>query len=357
MALIPDVVKTTAAAILEGYELANKESPHRMHLGGSVIGNECDRAIWYTFRWADHEVLPGQKLRLFQTGHLQEPRVHADLRRIGIDVHDATPDGAQWKVATLGGHFGGSLDGAVLGVIEAPKTWHLLEVKTANQKNFTAMQSKGLKKSKPAHYEQTMTYMGLAKLTRALYVMVNKNTDEIYTERVRFDQAEFDRIIAKAKRIITATEPPEKCSQDPTWYACGYCKFNAICWGPKAPESNCRTCAHSTPDITGDAALGEGKWICSNEKLASNPVLSEALQRTGCQEHRIIPILLKNTCEPVDYRNGRVVYRTKDGTTFENGDGTDGSFTSQEIRNAGSPALLPEMVPLKLQYKTARVVS
>jgi hypothetical protein len=79
-------------------------------------------------------------LRLFETGRLEEERLIRNLRRIGVTVLDVDPEtGRQWHVQAYGGHFGGSMDGAGLGVPEAPKTRHALEFKTHNARSFAEL--------------------------------------------------------------------------------------------------------------------------------------------------------------------------------------------------------------------------
>ena len=353
MALLPDTAQPhTATAILKGYERAAKEE-HRMHLGASLIGKSCARAIWYTFRWADREAFSGQMLRLFQSGHLQEPRLIEDLQRIGVRVDAFQPDGRQWTFKALGGHFGCSLDGVGLGLPEAPKTWHSFEFKTSNQKGFDKVSKEGVEKAKPQHWAQMQVGMGLSALERALYLMVNKNTDELYSERVPYDTVAYARLMHKAESIIKATEPPARLSERPDWFECKFCTFHALCHVDQTPEVNCRTCAHSTPDLSGT----DGRWTCSHEDLQSMPVISEAVQRTGCSSHRYIPIFLERTAKPTDYHDGAVVYTMRDGQVFANGDGTNGTFSSAEIRSAKTKAVLPEFVQLKYEFKTAKVVA
>ena len=54
-----------------------------------------------------------------------------NLRRTGATVLEVDPEtGRQWRVEAHGGHFGGSLDAVALGLLEAPKTWHVVEFKT-----------------------------------------------------------------------------------------------------------------------------------------------------------------------------------------------------------------------------------
>jgi hypothetical protein len=326
MAAMPEPQHSTVQAIYRAYEAASADE-HRPHLGASQVGHPCERRLWLTFRWAKLERFDGRMLRLFETGNLAEQRFVANLRAIGAQVHDLSPSGDQWRVVAVGGHFGGSLDAAILGLPEAPKAWHVSEFKTHSAKSFAALCVDGLRKSKPQHYAQMQIYMGLTGMERGLYLAVNKNTDELYAERVEFDPAEFARLQARATRVITAAEPPLRISNDPAWYVCRQCNFHGLCHGDnEVPEVNCRTCAHSTPELDGDA-----RWSCP--KVSNDPNISSiplATQRTGCISHRYIPILLERIAREVDCVNGDVVYESPSGNRWANGNGAD-ALTSAEV--------------------------
>jgi hypothetical protein len=338
--------------MLRGYE-HNASEAHRMHLGASIIGQACSRRIWYSFHWCDREKHDGRMLRLFQTGHLEEPRLVADLERIGVTVLAVDPGtGKQWNYKAFGGHFGLSLDGAGLGFPEAPKTWHDIEFKTHNDKSFTKLQKDGVQQAKPQHYDQMQVGMRLSGLERAMYIARNKNDDQLYSERVKHDPVHSARVLAKAERILKAIEPPSRISERSDWHECKFCPFHSICHGKRVPEVNCRTCTHSTPVLDGE----DGRWTCAHEDMKSAPVLSEELQRKGCGGHRFIPIFLQRTAKPVDLVDGAVVYETPDGGRFANGDGTNATFTSAEMRKVESAALLPDMTIVKSQCATATVV-
>src|SRR5688500_9417011 len=76
----------------------------RRHLGASVIGEECPRAIWYDFRWFWLKRHTGRLLRLFLRGHDEEPRIIEWLRRIGAIVQERDPQtGKQWLTSLFGG--------------------------------------------------------------------------------------------------------------------------------------------------------------------------------------------------------------------------------------------------------------
>lgn len=338
MAQLPAPIHTTVSKIYEAYE-NDADDGNRPHLGASLIGRPCERQLWLTFRWAKAKKFSGRMLRLFETGQLEEARFTQNLRRIGVEVHDVQPDGTQWRVSELGGHFGGSMDGAACGVPEAPKTWHVLEYKTHNDKSFTDLVKKKVQAAKPEHYAQMQVYMGLTGMERALYMAKNKNTDELYTERVDFDQVEFAKLMARAERVIRSAEPPMRCSNDPSWFVCKMCDFADLCHGTEAPDVNCRTCAHSTPEMDGNA-----RWSCAIEGCGALDV-PITFQRKGCGQHRYIPILLERFATQVDYVNGDVIY-TNDKGKFGNGD-QPGSLTSQEIKDLADKSMIDAVAQLK----------
>lgn len=122
MVLLPPPAEPTVTAIYAAYE-ADAADGHRTHLGASVIGGACDRAIWYGFRWATRVLHTGRLLRLFETGNLAEARFVANLRRIGVTVLDLDLEtGRQWTLRDASGHFGGSMDAVAIGLPDAPQT-------------------------------------------------------------------------------------------------------------------------------------------------------------------------------------------------------------------------------------------
>ena len=66
----------------------DQENGFRPHLGGSMIGEKCERKLVYSFRWAKQPVHAGRLLRLFNRGHLEEFRFVSYLRRIGAEIRE-----------------------------------------------------------------------------------------------------------------------------------------------------------------------------------------------------------------------------------------------------------------------------
>jgi len=303
MADIADFTDPIVAAIYEQYEKRGESEKARTYLGASVIGKECKRALWYSFRWATKEKFDGRMLRLFQTGHLEEPRMVADLRAIGAKVYDVNPaDGKQFGFVGHGGHARGHMDGCAQGIPSGGQKWHVLEFKTHSAKSFAELKKNGVKKAKPEHYAQMQWYMGKSGMDRALYLAKNKDTDELYSERIEFDKVFFEQLEAKFDSIIFAAEPPSKISDDPKFYLCNWCSHKDVCHGHRVPAVSCRTCVHSTPERDGD-----GRWSCAKH----GPEIPVHAQRTGCSNHLPLPFLL-TYADAVDAGDGWIEFKRKD---------------------------------------------
>lgn len=299
---------TTHSHILDYWK--SKNTGNRRHLGASQIGKRCERALFYQFRWAVTPEFDGRLMRLFDRGHREEDTFIEELKAVGCVFYEQE-DGEQLNFGILDGHFGGSCDGVIAsGVIEAPKSPHIAEFKTHSNKSFNDLHKKGVQESKPEHYFQMQTYMGMTgdmygasnRIERALYVAVNKDNDQLHVERVRYDAKAYESMKAKADRIIFTNRAPVGISQDPQWYECKWCDYYGLCHQQKMPEVNCRTCAHSTP-------IAEGKWSCAYLEME----LDDATEREGCQAHIYNPTLIDTWAKAVDAGDDWVQYEYNDG--------------------------------------------
>lgn len=310
MPLIPKPQSSTVASIYAAYEATNE---HYDSLGISVglAATECDRALWFIFRWcADPERPDGQKVSIFRTGDIWEERLVADLEAIGCEV-----EGQQDRIRLSAGHVRGKIDGRAIGLPEAPKTEHLCEFKSSNDKAFKELQKDGCKKAKPLHYAQVQLGMHALGLSRGLYLVVNKNTDERYAERIEYDVEYCLRLLARLERIIAADEPPIRLCKKRDDFRGIFCRQTAVCWGEEMPRATCRSCIHATPLMTGNAA-----WDCARWQQP----LSFDDQKAACPAHLFIPAALASLeMVSADQEAETITYRRPDGQTW-----TDGATTA-----------------------------
>ena len=257
--------------------------------------------MWYQFRHAWSPNFDGRLLRLFETGDREEDRIVANLRAVGVTVWEKDPDtGKQVRFEACGGHFALSLDGVGEGFAESKKP-HTLEFKTMNDKNFKALKNMGLEKSKPIYWAQCQVGMLLSGLDRCYFFAVNKNTDDMYGERIKLDKREAEALIDRAERIIFAQQPPSRLTEEASDWRCKFCPYWAVCHGCKIPEVNCRTCCHVTPEQ-------DGTWTCARGKTPE-----------PCEEHLYIPMMMPKDIEMTDAADDWVEYTDLDsGEIFRN---------------------------------------
>lgn len=255
-----------------------EQDDYRTHLGASIIGRDCTRQIWYSFRWFAKERFGGRMLRLFNRGHLEEPRFIALLLTIGCQVWSTDPaSGKQFRVSMHGGHFGGSADSVALGIPDLPTEPVLCEFKTHNAKSFEKVVKEGVRQAKGEHFAQMQTYMGGLGLRYALYLATSKNDDDIHGEIIEFEGEQNARFQDRAAHILLSLQPPARISDSPSWYLCKMCSFQTICHANTPPLKNCRTCVHSR--------IVDGGWLCGRFQKR----LSKDEQVSGCERYERIP--------------------------------------------------------------------
>jgi len=295
-----------------------------------MIGRECERALWYGFRWATVPNFPGRVLRLFKRGHDEEAFFIKDLLSIGAFVwaEDANT-GKQYGCSFHGGHFAGSSDGVGKNIPERTKEPHLLEFKTHNHKSFALLKKNGVRESKPEHYAQMQVYMHGLALKHAMYMAVCKDNDQLYTEFFEYNKDDALALIEKARTIIATDEPPPGISTRAEFFKCKFCDHQDVCHRDALPQVTCRTCIHAHVD------MDHGGWRC----LFHDKEISTDEQRVGCEKHLYNHHLVPHQMVDMDAPGNWVKYRKGDGVEFYNSQTKGaGHYTSAEIKAA--PALL-----------------
>lgn len=264
---------------IEQYSRDKYPSEHRAHLGASIVGNKCSRKSWYTFRWCKLEEHDGRMRRLLNRGHKEEQIFIEVLRGIGFTIWEVDPEtNKQFRIYGCEGHFGGSGDSKAI-IPWLPDMPILLEFKTHNTKSFTYLVDKGLKLGKPDHYAQMSLYGKGYQYKYGLYCAINKNDDDYHFELVELDWQYAQQLENKAQDIITSKVPPQRISDNPSYFECKYCHYNLICHYQEPVDKNCRSCKMAVPEKS-------GQWYCTkwNAMIPKSEIIK------GCSEHISINI-------------------------------------------------------------------
>jgi hypothetical protein len=205
----------------------------RDYLGASIIGDECARAIQYSW-WCIPD-LPARVHRIFDRGHALEALARAELIRAGFlfapleALAFASPDGY------LQGHADGIITSgpALPGLsLALPTIW---ECKCLNAKNWRAVNKDGLAKVFPKYATQISVYQHfLNKLNPALVTCINADSCEVLHFTLPFDAIRARAGIERAEAIVAATKVGEllpRFTNNASDWRCSICAHRQRCWG------------------------------------------------------------------------------------------------------------------------------
>ena len=209
-------------------------------IGMSFLGNPCRRFLFLKFRDAFKQVVTPELQKIFDDGNRLEGEVIANLKAAGENVQDREEDNPSkqiWVSPKQSHWIGGFLD----GIIERDGERMVLEIKSANDKNFKSIKRYGMKKAKPVYHTQLNCYLGLTGMKRGVWRVINKETEEILEEVLEFDEKKFRNDMQKALSVVDAPDvlEPRKSS-----FGCRFCDAKDICEGRRLPEITCKTCRY-----------------------------------------------------------------------------------------------------------------
>lgn len=223
-------------ALIDQQILAEHESePPRHYLGASSIGEECSRKLWYRYN-GHKEKFDAKTLRRFADGHRTEDVILGWIGNCqGIEIYTRGDGEEQIGFKLYSGRFAGHYDGVGRGFPQAPKTWHIVEVKCVNEKAFEELkklksqnEKTAIELWKPEYYSQVQIYMHMEGLTRSIHIVATPGARDLISVRTDYNKAHAETMLAKAKRIIDSKQPLERIG-GPTFYKCKMCSFRDIC--------------------------------------------------------------------------------------------------------------------------------
>lgn len=202
------------------------ETKHRDYLGASLLGEQCSRKLWYMFKFP--MTVDSPKLqRIFDLGHILEDYMIKLLRDAGLTVWDRDEDGNQFGFRE--GKIAGHADGVCIGLPESSAP-HLAEYKTANSKRFKSFAEKGCEATEIKYWVQCHIYMLKLGLEDCLFMVLNKDNQDLYFERIKLDKKLAEMYLERGQEIVEAVEAPERKYSKSTDFRCRWCDHHARCW-------------------------------------------------------------------------------------------------------------------------------
>ena len=237
-------------ALIDGALVAaDRARPPRGYLGGSRLGDPCQRRLQYEYFSVPRDEgagFSGLQLRIFAAGHAFEDLVVSWLRDAGFDLRTRNRAGEQFGFSVAGGRIRGHVDGILadgptLPGLGYPALW---ECKTMNARSWKETAHKGVVVSKPVYAAQLAVYQAYMEgsvagisANPALFTAVNKDTAELHHELVPFDGGLAQRMSDRAVRILQATEAGEllpRVAANPDHHECRMCAWSQRCWSMPA---------------------------------------------------------------------------------------------------------------------------
>lgn len=239
MALIPPRGDATLMAIDKILEDELAAEPKRNYLGASSLGDSCERKLWYRLHTSMRETFPASTIRKFNDGHRCEAEMAALLRKVpGVRLwtHIDADNQYGFEDHTLGPKpLSGHYDGVIIGILEAPKTFHIWEHKATNEKKYLELkklkainEKAALRAWNPVYYAQAVINMHYENLTRHYMTVSTPGLREYLSIRTEDDPVYAEALKIKARRIINSKELPERIGGK-DYYECKWCGFYDAC--------------------------------------------------------------------------------------------------------------------------------
>jgi hypothetical protein len=198
---------------------------------------------------------------------------------------------------------------------------HVWENKAVNDKRFKALrdlildvgEKDALEKWDAVYYAQAQIYMHSFGLTRH-YLTVSTPGGRNYTScRTNYIKKDALSILAKAESIITADRPPNRVSENRSFYICQWCRMKEICFDALVPNVNCRTCAFSEPIVK--SSKNQGLWRCHKKDIYFKE------NTIGCELHLFLNTLIPFKAVAADDSHNApdwIKYQVEGGDSFYN---------------------------------------
>lgn len=318
MAKLPEIRNLTLLEVDKALEEQQKLESKRHYLGMSEIGEECWRKLFYNYRYTSERIITASGIKAIKDGFAQEDIMAERLRLLPyIKLHTVDPNNPEKQIgfSLILDHFKGHCDGMILGIKEAPTTWHVWENKAVNQAKFNKLNKlideKGEKNTliewDIIYYGQAQIYMHCSNTIRHYLTVQSPGGREYISCRTEYNKKYAESIIEKAKTIITDNwNMPAKVSDKREFYKCNWCHHQGICHDGEFPLVHCKTCRYCEP-------IKDGQRKC----LKKDEILkNEELHLDNCSYHVYNPALVPAKC--IEQQEDCCIYETSNNFRFAN---------------------------------------
>lgn len=215
-----------------------KTETRRNYIGGSAVGEMCERKLQYEFLNADKDEGSGfdaRTRRIFHRGHQGEEWMVQWIRGAGFSLKTHGRDGKQFGFSDCNDRFKGHVDGVITAGPDGFSYPALWENKVLGAKGWRQLHKHGIAKAYPKYAAQVATYQAYLQLAEhpAFFTALNADTMEIHLELVKFDQDLAQQCADRVARILQAVDHEEtspRVTEDPASFACKFCSFTEVCW-------------------------------------------------------------------------------------------------------------------------------
>lgn len=254
-------------------------------LGPSSMDTECDRKVWYGFRWVKRHTRDARMYRLLEHGKLMEARFEAMLLAVpGLQLWTIDPNAGpnrlnkQYRIRAVDDHVGAFLDAiAILPPHYGFPDPMVVEMKTGGTGSTWNKTRVDVKAGHPEHVDQFGYYGWKYDFRYSLYVASNKNDDDMTLQIVENDFGKAELLERRMSSVIHSQTPPRRIKEDATFYLCKMCNYADICHKGADYEHNCRSCDYGEP-------TRGGEWTCN----LRSQVIPRDIVPVGCDQYHAL---------------------------------------------------------------------
>ena len=203
--------------LIDKFYLSREKDKGQAHFYITDAG-KCFRAIFFKFKNVPREDIKANILRLFDHGD----HIHQLIMKPLLSIRDIHVVAAEVNIPPQE-----LISGRADAILSCGKELYVLDIKSMNSMIF-----KSLTSPKEENIDQVQLYMHYFKISKAILLYVNKDTQELKEFVVEYDKKLSENLLRGLKELkvkIDSNIIPERMEGYPTNWQCRYCQFKEVC--------------------------------------------------------------------------------------------------------------------------------